>query len=287
MNKNPLYEPKRLVSLWNMIQWSVGKFCSAHDMLTVMGQAAYWVVKQDGRNVEMGDLVDGKLSGHRLRVLKHLQSYLEQCKQLELPATIQRTTELIDKINSIMAPFYWADNADGIDGILQAAYADLNRLKFVFIPPVKHPFFQHDALFGTNVNDKFPEASQDIKNAGTCIAVGLPDAAIFHLCRAAEWGLRALAVKWKVKLKAPIDLQEWGMILDAIDKKLATAKLAAKSHKKKMELEHYTNLSSDCRAVKETWRDCIMHARGSFLAGDADATCERVKSFLQRLAKKV
>ncbi len=186
-------------------------------MLTVMGHAAYSVVEADGRNAEMGDVVDEKLSGQRLNYSNNLQSYLEECKHLNLPATTQRTIELIGKITNTREKFYWVDSKDGIDGILRAAYKELNNIKFAFVPEEKHDFFENDKNFGALVWIAFPSAREDTKSAGNCLAVGLDTAAVFHSMRIVEHGIRALAKHLGLKIKnRTLETADWSQLIKGI-----------------------------------------------------------------------
>jgi hypothetical protein len=44
-------------------------------------------------------------------------------------------------------------------------------------------FYEQSDAFGAQVTRKFPKATDDIRNAGNCIALQQPDASIFHLMR--------------------------------------------------------------------------------------------------------
>ena len=73
--------------------------------------------------------------------------------------------------------------------------------KFVMIENSKSEHLENEALFGDCVWASFPSAREDIKSAGNCLALNLNTAAVFHLMRTAELGMRALAENLKVRLK--------------------------------------------------------------------------------------
>src|ERR1022692_625583 len=64
--------------------------------------------------------------------------------------------------------------------------------KFVQIAPSYGTYVNNDSLLGDPVKVAFPSAQNDIQHAGNCLAVECGTAAVFHLMRAVEWGLRAL-----------------------------------------------------------------------------------------------
>jgi hypothetical protein len=66
-------------------------------------------------------------------------------------------------------------------------------LTFVAVAPDLEAYIDQDALLGDAVTAKFPDAVVEIRNAGNCLAVGCSTAAVFHLMRVVEFGLRALS----------------------------------------------------------------------------------------------
>jgi hypothetical protein len=78
-----------------------------------------------------------------------------------------------------------------LKGIGDAADKELSQIKFAFIPTAKDKFFDRDDLFGKSFHDSAaPEMNSEIKAAGNCLAADLNTAAVFHLMRVAELGMR-------------------------------------------------------------------------------------------------
>jgi hypothetical protein len=105
-------------------------------------------------------------------------------------------------------------------------------------------------LFGNDVDSAFPEISEDIEEAGKCIALERATAAVFHLGRAMERTVSILATK----LKIPSPDREWGKLLSDLDGQiLAMPKGTLK------------DAWSACRAnlyhVKQAWRNPTMHPK--------------------------
>ena len=109
--------------------------------------------------------------------------------------------------------------------------------KMIFIEvPVKYSqFVNSDVLLGPEVSLIFKSAVPDMREAGNCIAIDCGTAAIFHLMRAVEWGLRAFCRHLGI-LKIPkskklgkkkyvlIEYSQWEKIFDEmherVDKKI-------------------------------------------------------------------
>jgi hypothetical protein len=151
---------------------------------------------------------------------------------------------------------------------------ELKKWKFVGIDPDHAKAFEQEHLFGPDVTKAFPSASFDIREAGSCLAVGADTAAVFHLMRAVEWALRALCVhvglrtlrgkikKSGAKAYVPIEYSEWEKILDQlqvrIDDRLQRTKRGAR--KQRLQECYYPALQ-DIRAIRDAWRNHVMHTR--------------------------
>jgi hypothetical protein len=176
-----------------------------------------------------------------------------------------------------------------LQGILRQVMFCVSRHKFAYIPTPNDQYFEQEQLFGGSVYALFPEARGDIKDAGNCIAAELYTAAVFHLMRASEYGLRALARKTRVKLthkgkRQPLDTATWEKVIAATKSKLNSAHSMKFGPKRAERIRYYADLADRCSYVKDIWRNDTMHARGSYLKHDALAALDRVSGFMQILA---
>src|SRR3989442_11988820 len=80
-----------------------------------------------------------------------------------------------------------------LQGLYVDALLDLKEITFAYIPQPEAKYFSQEALFGEMVYQTFPDARDDIKQSGNAIALDMGTAAVFHLMRAAERGIRVLA----------------------------------------------------------------------------------------------
>lgn len=151
---------------------------------------------------------------------------------------------------------------------------------FAIIPAVKKKFFENNSLFGKEVNDVFPGAVQDIMDAGNCIAADLNTAAVFHLMRVAEVGLKKLSKPFKVKLPNRIEFSTWGEILRAIENEMN--KKGSRTPAKEKKLQHHSQLLLEIRAFMHLWRNPVSHLRGNYDAPQAQSAFNHVCSFMQK-----
>ena len=70
---------------------------------------------------------------------------------------------------------------------------ELEKTKFFYVRPEYVSFYSDPMLFGEKTNDSFPSAIDDISDAGKCLALAQGTAAVFHLMRIMEVGLRSLS----------------------------------------------------------------------------------------------
>lgn len=150
-------------------------------------------------------------------------------------------------------------------------------------------------VFGYPTLGAFPSSERDIDEAGNCLAAECNTAAVFHLMRVAEVGLRALANDRNAPFKSqPIEQQQWGTILAFLDGEVKRLRLAdAKNWKnpgmKDVQVRFYGEVVAELRAFNEAWRRHISHARedGTYDRDYAKSVFTHVKAFMQKLAERI
>jgi HEPN domain-containing protein len=138
-------------------------------------------------------------------------------------------------------------------------------------------FYRKDNLFGSQVSDRFPAAADDIKEAGTCYALGRYTACIFHLQRVMEVGLKILA--------DPIGeshTPNWDSILKKIDAELKKDWEVRKEFFKGNE-QKIADASAMLQAVKTAWRNPTMHVDNIYDEEKALDVWNAVKGFMSSL----
>jgi hypothetical protein len=277
------YKPHQLYSLADMIEF-IG-----NDFLGVMYGLRREVEKLNGQAHEGVATAEER---------KHLEVLLDGdvaklCQQLELSISEDRCCDLANKV--LMCPgapdLPRHEIKTDLLGLLNSISREVAYTQFVYISKPNAEFCEQDALFGEEFHkNASAEINSEIKAAGNCIAVDLHTAAVFHLMRVAEYGLRALANHLQVAI-APDDLEykEWNAIIDQIEVTLkergrspqGTAKIKAE------ERELYSGLATDLRGFKDVFRNSVMHTRDTYKASEAEGVYDRVRDFMVRLASRV
>jgi len=166
---------------------------------------------------------------------------------------------------------------------------ELAKWQFVPVSPDLGRYFEQPKLFGENVDLAFPDARDDIRQAGNCIAIELSTAAVFHLMRVAEYGLRRLAKQLRVQLthsgKAhPIEFAEWEKVITGCKNKITAARALNPGSKRQAQLERYSDAADHCMFMKDIWRNTVSHARKQYTPGEAIGVLDRVRDFMGFLA---
>jgi len=196
---------------------------------------------------------------------------------------LKHSLRLIEQIQSALRPAFpcilYRDIATRLLSLWHTMHEEVKEKKFAFIPPDKEQFFEQEQLFGTNVYDKFEPARQDIKSAGNCLASDLDTAAVFHLMRVVECGMRILATHVRPRFKLSLEYCDWSGLIRPMSKKLIKIESRRRGPKKTQQFDFYSRCLSDCKAFIET-RNRVSHAREPFSNQEAKALFERVKNFM-------
>jgi hypothetical protein len=183
-----------------------------------------------------------------------------------------------------------ADLRNAIDLLLSAMW----QAKCVMVLSEFSDYINNEAMLGEDVKKAFPSASDDLKEAGNCIAVDCGTAAVFHLMRAVEWGMRALCADLGVltvprkKATIPIEFSEWDKILDQVYPAVSAKIDALPPGTQKQELqEFYFPLLLDIRGFKDAFRNHVMHTRQTYSQKAADDVLDYVRRFFTLLSTKI
>ena len=149
---------------------------------------------------------------------KNLGAVLSEMKReiekLELKSPLMQFRRLEDYINSnpkseILYPTIRI--CHHLVDLLARIIDDLQSRLFIAIPEGMMNFYeQKELLFGKRVEEKFSNMSEDISEAGKCIALWRPTAAVFHLMRIMEIAVQEFGDKLGVKL---VQERNWQVIL--------------------------------------------------------------------------
>jgi len=223
-------------------------------------------------------------------ILKTLAFAEKECEHLQLIPATQRVMQIQARLEGSGA-YTCIIILTAIQDLRPTIILELSKRKFAFIRPGLDSYFEKDQLFGDRVYEQFRSARHDIKEAGNCLAADLNTAAVFHLMRAAEIGMRILAWDRRVKLKnkAPLELQGWDDILKAVQTEIN--KIVNWSGRrglaKVQALEFYNGAMAEFRGFKDAWRNHVMHTRRDYNSNDAKSVLSHASRFMEILATRL
>jgi hypothetical protein len=294
--------PHRLVSLWDMIEFSLLHFGLALNRLDDEKGKIAKAIEKEGQSGCPSD-------ADKVMLEEVLQTISKECRLLKLQESENRSDEIIHLLRGYSATMFqvavnFQTLKTHLDGLDNSIFEDIQPFKCICLERGEDQYFERGEpdeqgkqdergpLFGTAVNKAFPKAAPEIKEAGNCLALGLNTAAVFHLMRVSEYGLRVLAERLgAIPTKWPIEFSQWKDVIVGIESKLKSKVEAVdqmtKGYDKDQDLDFYNGLMADVRHLKIS-RDRIMHAREYYYNRlDALAVCARVEDIMRKLAEKV
>jgi hypothetical protein len=135
----------------------------------------------------------------------------------------------------------------------------------------------------------FPSVQYEVDEAIDCYAMEHNTAAVFHLMRVAEYGLRALCRERGVTFpKKPLEWATWQDMLGQIESK-ARGQWggATPGHAKDAALSFYIGAIGQFHAFKDTYRNAVMHVRKQYDEHEAMRAINQVRDFMNGLSVKI
>jgi len=236
------------------------------------------------------------------QIHRHVESLLEICKETGLKSAGRKAgmTAAHMKLKSATLGDV-SSMATELRNILEALLLNTHDVQFLFVHQGRAVYVDNPtALFDESVQTAFPDAVEDMREAGNCLAADCDTAAVFHLMRVVEWGLRAFCVHLgfthlKRKSRKPGKVQyvpaafsEWEHILnelsDRVEKKLSRIR---RGETKQAHQRYYHPLLEEVLSLRDGWRNHTMHARQSYNGKEAEVVLQHVQQFMSKLSERV
>jgi hypothetical protein len=217
--------------------------------------------------------------------LKGTQDLLQRIGFRDAQAKVAVTLLYLERSAPVDVSSLETEIRNAYESLLYNSY----KYQFVQIQEDRVKYLVTEFPFGKAVADAFPSAVIDIREATDCFAMERNPAAVHHLMRAAEIGLRALAKDRRITFeKGPIELQQWGDILGKLRKAIAEIENWPRSLAKEAAHQFYNKALLDLRSFNDAYRRHIAHARDHVYDGyEAESVMHHVSSFMQELATKI
>jgi hypothetical protein len=190
------------------------------------------------------------------------------------------------------SPKEYAAIRSEVTHVADAIRDELWKRSFFVVSPERRDYAENPQYIGQKVIDAFPSARLDVYEAGNCLAADCNTAAVFHLMRIVEWGLRALCAHVGLRKArrrngkhVPVSYVDWETMLNQLQP-LVDAKIEKmRRGKTKQEAqEFYYPALQDIRAIRDAWRNHLMHTRATYTPADAEAILSHVKRLMTTLS---
>jgi hypothetical protein len=227
-------------------------------------------------------------------IVECLSSTTELCKAFEWDFAHEKVVLILTHLRHDGDACDWSSLGADLRNAVDVVMTSLWTVKFISVATKHGDYVNNDALLGDDIKKAFPSAAFDLQEAANCIAVDCGTAAVFHLMRAVEWGLRALSVDLGVltvpqkRATIPIEFSEWEKILDhlyiAVEDKIGAM---PRGPVKQETQEFYFPLLQDVRGFKDAFRNHVMHTRTTYSQGQADVVLDYVRRFFAHLSVRI
>jgi HEPN domain-containing protein len=273
----PLYmEPIKweYIGLKPISLYALMEYFSSHDFMKAIRDVYAYELELKGRCEGMGDW-NKELPNWSD---EQANSLLDMVQKVFDPRDFPHTFSVLTRVYALAnSKCTYEELYIRVVALRETMEDDLANRKLVLIPGYRSSYCNQDKLFGEQVFDAFPSVRFDIKDAGDCYAVGMNTACVFHLMRALEAGLQALATELGV-IWAP---DPWGENLKHI--KAAVQALSAKHPRKSF----YSECCIEFDYIKDAWRNVIMHSSHTYDERDAKTILEHTHNLLRTIAEKL
>jgi len=167
------------------------------------------------------------------------------------------------------------------DSLSSVIHSELENRLFYTIEVDKQDYCKSTWLLDTPVPEHFPKAFSELQGAGRCFAYGESTAAVFHLMRAIDSGLRLVYQS----LGESYDARNWDGIAKKIESEM-TKKYQAKAQHWRDEEPFYSEILTDIRAISRAHRNPVLHeVERNYSDADAKYLLEVSVAFMSHLAR--
>jgi hypothetical protein len=171
-----------------------------------------------------------------------------------------------------------------IENLIVEIIGELKKRSFFFVS-LDRAKVLNEFPFGKEVADAFPSTKEDVEQAASCLAMELHLAAMFHLMRVAEGGLRCLASDRQIVFPTDLKLQTWEDVLRELERCEAKIQNFPKTPKREEQFAFYHGAMMELKRFKNIWRNRIVHLRNEPIdREEALSTFNHVKAFMVILA---
>ncbi len=264
----------RFASLLDMLKLKADKFVSAmHALGQVRGSIRF---QTDALSVVHSWAPDAEAKEF---VLNQVATLREDAMGLGAKMSVKAIDTLVNRIND--GSIKTEAEMQSLSAEVENRFVDELELQHVFALNAEEAALYEADGFGAEVHAKFPSVIFELDEASKCMAFGRYTAAVFHWMRAVEVGLRATRLCLGAPALLPNAGRSWGAILTEM------RALKTGSPPKWPENDYFSGVYAMLESIMNAWRNSTMHIENKYLEAEAQAICNCVRGFMQKLASRM
>lgn len=253
--------PFAIVSLWDVLKAYAEDFVAISAITTRLREACVYVPPEDNTYTPKATAA----------FMDHVEALREITDKHGLAVSSKALARIETVISEGVPKLILIQRLDHFREVFED---ELSAISLYQVPHDLVGFLNPETpLFGAGVEKAFPKAAEDIAEAGRCLALGLPTAAVFHLMRTLELAVQVMSRKLGIKNTE----REWGKLLSDLHGKIGDM---SKGEKRNRWSEIHANLYH----VKQAWRNDVMHPKKTYTEAQAREVFEAMRVFMVGLA---
>jgi hypothetical protein len=229
------------------------------------------------------DKMDEQSSATTAVCLSILRASIES---LNVKVTKMAVDEMLESMGKDVPDYTYQHAADDIQDIGITLRRELNLMKTFCVEDTREAYFAIDpSTFGDCFGTRFPSMVYEIDEAGKCHALSRSTACVFHLMRAMEIGVGAIARSLNIPDPVKPAERNWGAVLKSIKTEMERRGAAGswKSNDAILFAELYVSLD----AVRVAWRNATMHVENKYVDDESEHIFVAVRGFLRKLSGRM
>ncbi|WP_135211456.1 hypothetical protein [Vitreimonas flagellata] len=212
------------------------------------------------------------------RVSSALTEIAEACRKLEMTVSAKLICDSIVANQPTTGGEYQL--------LKRALYAELDSKLLFYCPADRVGFFDSDDILSADARQAFSTAYAELREAGSCFALGRFTGAVLHCMRAAEIGVKTMT-RALGHNPPNLDQEDWHPLILKCEKVIDTVRAMPKGADKEEFLKFYSQAAAQFRHFKDGWRVQAAHTRAPFSEGEARAILTATVSFFETLASRL
>ena len=259
--------------------WQPGKLWSLWDVMKRMRLDAFWMTAAS-LNDSMAALFfaesdpEGLPEDAQVELTERLNRLGGLCKQNGL----QSSVILIDHALNNLPKSHGEMNL-----IWMSVKSEMEATLFLSVTKEKAPFYNMVSPVNAKAMGAFPNAAQEIVNAGNAFVADLPTGSVYYSMRALEHGLRALAAD----VGAEVSVDSWHTVIERIEAKVSAMRNLPRGEEKAARLQFLSEAAAEFRYFKDGWRNYASHVKVNYDDNQAVRVLQHVGTFIELLSTEL